>query len=323
MKAQRLLAALLVSACALVSVTSGPAAAGDSANYVSGDTAVIRTGDEAVVDRGFVVCDDGTGTSTGAGGFCVAFGGGDSIHVVDATAGEDVAFQACIDNDGDNVCRNPDTGACADVTFFSHDDDGSFHNPVGPMPTGFTPGCPGGFEGYVVFVCQGVHSAGLTPPHTHPASTGTGTVTTGGEGNGEFCGGTAFSPAAKPYVDERPDATNGGGPNHSSRGHCRGTLAADGANGPQTTLTGQVEATVSATDTAGVFSPTAAINVECELLVDGVSQGTVLSASGTGVAAATAALAVQADPASTFILCSFITVNGESHSRCDAVTVVA
>ncbi|HWL35159.1 MAG TPA: hypothetical protein VNQ77_03100 [Frankiaceae bacterium] len=194
------LAALTVACLTLVPGASPTASAapGDTASYVSGGTAAARANGQTVVDEGTVVCDDGNGV--GVGGFCLGFGGGDAVQVADATAGENVAFQVCVDNSGDGVCTSPDFGACADVVVFSHDDDGSFYNPVGPVPTGFAPGCAGGpWRGYVVFLCDGAHLAGADG-HSHPATSGTGGVVSGGEGQGTFCGGTPIQQSRKPYT---------------------------------------------------------------------------------------------------------------------------
>ena len=181
-----------------------PAYAADPARYVSGGTIAARVNGGATVDEGYVVCDDESGT--GAGGFCVPFGGGDAVWIDDEAAGEDVAFQVCVDNSGDGICTSPDFGPCADTVVFSHHDDGSFFNPVGPVPTGFAPGCgAGAYDGYVVFLCEGVHAFDGSV-HSHPATTGTGGVTTGGEGTGNFCGGNP-QPSRKAYVHELPGIT--------------------------------------------------------------------------------------------------------------------
>ena len=205
----RSMLAFAVGALVVLAPTSSPAPAyaADPARYVSGGTVAARVNGGATVDEGYVVCDDGSGT--GAGGFCVPFGGGDAVWIDDESAGENVAFQVCVDNSGDGVCTSPDSGPCADSVVFSHADDGSFFNPVGPVPTGFAPGCgAGAYQGYVVFLCEGLHVFGASA-HTHPATTGTGGVTTGGEGSGNFCGGNP-QPSRKAYLHELPALTAGG-----------------------------------------------------------------------------------------------------------------
>lgn len=205
----RSMLAFAVGALVILAPTTSPdpAYAADPARYVSGGTVAARVDGGSTVDEGYVVCDDGSGT--GAGGFCVPFGGGDAVWIDDEVAGEDVAFQVCVDNSGDGICTSPDSGPCADTVVFSHDDDGTFYNPVGPVPTGFVPGCgAGAYEGYVVFLCEGFHAVG-TSVHTHPATTGTGGVTSGGEGTGEFCGGDPV-PSRKAYTRTATGVTAAG-----------------------------------------------------------------------------------------------------------------
>jgi hypothetical protein len=173
-------------------------AAGDSGRYVGAGTAVARANGGTAVDDGTVVCDDGNGV--GSGGVCLAFGGGDAVSVADQALGENVAFQVCLDNNGDGFCTSPSSGECPDQIFFSHNDAGQFFNPIGPLPTGFLPGCYGGpWKGYVVLLCEGAHAVG-TDVHTHEASTGTASVTIGGEGFGTFCGGTPQRVSSKRYT---------------------------------------------------------------------------------------------------------------------------
>jgi hypothetical protein len=159
--------------------------------YISGATAVVKDASgPPTIDDGVVICTSGGGV----GGACVPFGTGDSIAVLDDAAGPDVAFQVCIDNNGDSVCtfQPGSTEPCGDDVFFSHDDFNNFYNPLGRLPTSFRPGCPGGFPGYVVFLCEGVHTPkGGGAPHVHPATAGSTTLTTGGTGFGNFCGGPA------------------------------------------------------------------------------------------------------------------------------------
>ena len=197
---RRHLLAAIVAAGTLVAPVLH-AEAEDSPRYVAGGTAVVRDGGATLVDSGGMSCENATGN--GGGGLCLPFGDGEpAVALHDDVNGEEVAFQVCIDNDGDGVCVSPDTSSpCPDQVFFSHNGAGEFFNPVGPLPTGFLDGCPGGpWRGYVVFVCEGVHRAPDGSTHEHPATSGTGTVTTGGEGNGDFCGGTAPQPTRKPYV---------------------------------------------------------------------------------------------------------------------------
>lgn len=173
---------ILVTFALLALGVAAPAA--QSERYTAGATFVARTG-STLFDNGFVACHG----NAGEGGACVPWGAGDSILVVDDSLGEDVAFQACVDNDGDRICSQGASlvlPGCEDDIYFSHSDGGVFHNPVGPMRTSFRAGCPGGFPGYVVFLCSGVHQD-LSGPHVHQVTTGMMEIASGGEGSGNFC----------------------------------------------------------------------------------------------------------------------------------------
>lgn len=299
-------AALAASLLLLPSPSSS--ASGAEGHYVGGNTVAVRANGTTVVDEGGLVCGSANGNRAGNGGMCLPFGGGDSVYVFDAVAGENVAFQVCIDNSGDGFCTSPDSGTCADVVQFSHSDDGSFFNPVGPLPTGFTSGCgAGAYPGYVVFLCEGVHVAG-TNAHSHPAAGGTGVVTSGGEGSGDFCGGQPARPASKPYRDDE-------GP----KSPCRLQAVADVTSpSPQTLYEGVIETgPVRSGDYGG--APGDPIEIECVLFVNGL--GTVVSAaSGTGVAANTHQISWNADPADVAEICPFVTVGGNNAvTECTAV----
>lgn len=180
---------LLLLACIVPMIAVGPSASlGQAATYRGGATIVVKpVGGPPLADVGVVVCRPSL--DTGYGGACIPFGPGNAVRVNDQVAGSAVAFQVCLDNDGNSKCGGPPTiPGCLDQQFYSHNDAGAFLNPVGPLPTNFRSGCPGGaFRGYVVFICQGVHIDGITP-HTHLARTGSATLTTGGLGFGDFCG---------------------------------------------------------------------------------------------------------------------------------------
>lgn len=178
--------------------------------YISGGTAVYRENGNTQADDGGAVCI--TDAGTGIGGACLPFGEQNgAVGVVDAVSGTDVAFQVCIDNNGDGRCTDfgqKNTGeGCLDQVFFSHGDDGRFFNPLGPLPTSRAPGCnpTTGWNGYVVFVCEGVHvvpngSANGGPPHVHPATTGTISNEPAGTGYGNFCGSSERQTVEKDYV---------------------------------------------------------------------------------------------------------------------------
>jgi hypothetical protein len=179
----------VIASCLLAAMvlTWTPGRADTSVQYAGAGVAVVKSaGEPAAVDDGAVVCST-SGPSIGGG--CLPFSGG--VLVNDAVLGSAVAFQVCIDNNGDGICGGGGGGAagdaCGDQLFFSHSDDGRFHNALGPLPTTFLRGCGGGgWSGYIVFLCNAVHNAGA--PHEHAPTTGTMTATTGGTGEfGDFC----------------------------------------------------------------------------------------------------------------------------------------
>lgn len=190
-----------------------------AATYTGGATFVARDdGLGQLLDAGGVLCHAGTGD--GVGGACIAWDTLDNVEeflrVEDALAGLDVAFQVCVDNSGDGLCGGPrgldsvggvGGGGCPDTILFSHDDAGAFFNPLGPLPTGFPSGCTGGFPGWVVFLCEGVHDDNTTA-HQHAVTTGHVTPATSGSGSGTFCGGIAQQDLPpKPYVIVDEEAT--------------------------------------------------------------------------------------------------------------------
>ncbi|HEU0132451.1 MAG TPA: hypothetical protein VFQ85_15815 [Mycobacteriales bacterium] len=197
-----------------------PQAHAASGTYVAGGTAVGRAAGTTAVDNGTVACMPQS--ASGVGGLCLPFGGGDAVSVIDDVLGRNVAFQVCVDNNGDGFCGRgptpPAEPACVDQILFSHADDGSFRNPVGPMQTALAP-CPGnggGWNGYVVFLCNGAHVA--SDVHLHPATRGTAKVTTGGQGSGTFCGapfGKRYFVAPTPPSPPTTPPDIGGGPGPS------------------------------------------------------------------------------------------------------------
>ena len=302
---RNVLGAVLAASLLLVPAPSS-SASGAEGRYVGGNTAAVRADGKTVVDEGGLVCGSANANHVGSGGMCLPFGGGNAVYVFDAVAGENVAFQVCIDNNGDGFCTSPDSGPCADVVQFSHADDGSFFNPVGPLPTGFTSGCgAGGYNGYVVFLCEGAHVTG-TDLHAHPAVGGTGLVTTGGEGSGDFCGGQPAQPARKPYRDgDRPQPP------------CRVQAVADVTNpSPQTQYDGVIEVgPARATDYGS--APGDGVSVECVLVINGVVPGYVIgTASGTGVASNTHQLTWHADPSDDVVVCAEVTVSAGFFRDC-------
>lgn len=180
----------------------------EGGTYVTGLTFVVRDAGEAgtLVDSGGVVCRASTGS--GVGGGCIPWStlglGESSVLVTDEVNGTAVAYQACIDNDGNGICGGePAAFGCDDQIFFSHSDGGSFFNPLGPLPTSFSPGCGGGYPGWVVFLCTGAHNDS-SGPHSHPASAGSMSGTTSGTGYGNFCGGGTGGAGAGANVTGKP-----------------------------------------------------------------------------------------------------------------------
>ena len=194
----------LLFATVAVTTVARPADAAETYAYVAGTTAVARTGGSTVADSGTVVCAGAPDADAGAGvgGVCIPWSaGGSAIEVVDGALGHDVAFQACVDNDGNLQCGGtPVISGCADAVVFSHFDNGTFSNPLA-APTSFTSGCPGGFPGWVVFLCQGAHDAGGL--HAHEATGGTVTTVASGGPSGQFCGSPPVLPG-KPYYGYLP-----------------------------------------------------------------------------------------------------------------------
>ncbi len=205
-----------IIALALASFVTLPALA---SNYVGGATFVARDdGAGQLLDAGGMMCYEDTGD--GVGGACIAWDdlapGQEYAAINDVMTGTNVAFQVCVDNNGDGLCGDtPSTvgkagsifDACRDTILFSHDDNGTFYNPLGPLPLDFTQGCAGGFPGWILFLCEGAHDDGSST-HTHSVTSGTFTPSTTGSGKGTFCGGIGeLNIPPKPYVIADGDAT--------------------------------------------------------------------------------------------------------------------
>lgn len=219
----RIATAISIVTVLMAGMTPGNAAS--SERYEGGGTvAVAKINGVTVVDNGAAICRPG-GASTG--GACVSFadvgadgrGGNVYLGVQDDALGPDVAFQVCVDNNGDGVCGGPDGAGgleCGDDQFFSHDDDGRFFNPLGPLPNSFRQGCPGSsaHAGFVVFLCTGVHQVRADAPHEHTVTDGTAATVVTDDATpsyGTFCGGSGGGSAipvngdvlqAKPYLVE-------------------------------------------------------------------------------------------------------------------------
>lgn len=176
--------------------------------YTEGGTFVVKAEGVTVVDDGAVICRGLGGNGVGGGCLPLPLPGttreGGFVAVVDDAAGLDVAFQVCLDNNGDGVCGGPQPvdGRCRDQIFFSHAEGGRFFNALGPLPTTTLKDCPKAFQGYVVLLCQGVHDTAEAGPHQHDVTSGRIFATNSGSGFGDFCGGNgggAAGPAG--FVD--------------------------------------------------------------------------------------------------------------------------
>lgn len=201
--------------------TSWPAPWEHHGGYVGPGTVVAafsavpgRDAAATFVDNGAVVCEDTNGDGTydkGNGGLCIHFWEvqGDSILVEDALAFRDVAFQLCVDANGDGICGSSNfsdplgINGCRDEIVFSHNSfDGGFDNPMlipRHLENAFWM-CGGvGFPGYIVIICSGAHQTfGDADGHTHQVAFGQVYSTYGGtHPRGDYCG----SPTdAKKYV---------------------------------------------------------------------------------------------------------------------------
>jgi len=203
MRSRVLLVLTVLASGAALALPSSAAQGTYAAEYSAPGTLVVKqAGQPPAADTGVLVCSRSQQTLS-VGGGCVSFGPGPdfaSVVMLDAVMAHDVAFQVCIDNNHDGACVSPDRGPCADQIFFSHNDEGQFFNPLGPLPVKHKDGCPGGvWDGYVVFLCTGAHAAGTT--HNHAATRGSILTRTGpGTGFGTFCGGSTQDPSNKSYV---------------------------------------------------------------------------------------------------------------------------
>jgi len=219
MKLRTLLATLLL---AIPLLLAGPGVAPATAvhQYTGPGTVVtsfnLATGTITALDNGAVACHDPDGDGfyqSGNGGVCITFAqmnGGNAIRVDDFNLGAAVAFQACVDNNGDGICSGDgETGAydpavCNDRIYFSHYSFGWYSNPLWVDPAGaaaFQAACGGGgFPGYVVILCAGAHNDRFgSTPHVHDVTEGIVYPTTlpWNTGTGDYCGGLT---AAKAYA---------------------------------------------------------------------------------------------------------------------------
>jgi hypothetical protein len=174
------------------------------------------------------------------------------------------------------------------------------------------PGCGfGAWDGYVVFLCEGTHTAGLSA-HSHAATSGTGRVTTGGEGSGNFCGGSSAQPSVKHYeFDLQAPVTrivNGDG-TCTFRGADNATIT-----GGQNTVSGDLTGTVVST------TPGESVTLRCTVRVDGVEVAATPTGVGTGAATASGQATFTADEGSTIEICAEGTKGAEPFTECVPAT---
>jgi hypothetical protein len=108
--------------------------------------------------------------------------------------------------------------------------------------------------------------------------------------------------------------------NHTGyAGRCRFAAVNDATPGGQfgglNHWNGEINVSVVATDSNGAMSG-APISAGCELLINGVSQGVMLAASGAGWASDAGPLSFTAEDTDVIGLCIHVTVDGEAHERC-------
>ncbi len=106
-------------------------------------------------------------------------------------------------------------------------------------------------------------------------------------------------------------------PNYHYLGGCR-AFAVDDPTREAGWQNWAISLVVVATTANGVPAPTAVVAASCELKVNGVSQGTFVSGTGTGVVAAAGQLQFTAAASDVFTVCEHVSVNGEAHTACSA-----
>lgn len=110
----------------------------------------------------------------------------------------------------------------------------------------------------------------------------------------------------------------------NTRGGCSLISADDptigGQLGGEGAFRGEVLLAAGATDGSSAIDPTRPISGACEIRINGVSQGVVAQATGTGVAIAASTVQYQASPTDVVELCTHTDVNGESSVECAQTT---
>ena len=110
-------------------------------------------------------------------------------------------------------------------------------------------------------------------------------------------------------------------PTYHYTGGCGLGVASDGTDSMHTDWDGFVWAMATATDAATGLPATVSITVECHLLINGVTPGTIVSsASGTGTALNVGQLSFNADPDDVVSMCDHVTVGNELHVDCSTAS---
>jgi hypothetical protein len=111
-------------------------------------------------------------------------------------------------------------------------------------------------------------------------------------------------------------------PNYAGPGCSFATLNdTTGQLGGQNTWNGEIDVLVIATDGVGAPTPTVPISVDCEMLINGVSQGVVLHAEGIGIAANAKDFSFTAEETDVVTICDHVNVGGTDYTNCaDATT---
>lgn len=104
-------------------------------------------------------------------------------------------------------------------------------------------------------------------------------------------------------------------PAYHYAGGCTWAAVSDGTDDPATPWTGYAELRVVATDATG--APAAVpVSAECRISVNGGPAVTIVSASGTAVAAGAGTLGYEADPDDVITTCEVVVVGGNRHEAC-------
>lgn len=114
-----------------------------------------------------------------------------------------------------------------------------------------------------------------------------------------------------------------GHPAYHYLGGCEMTATSADTDDGRMQWSADVSVAAVATDAATGAPAPVPISVECELVVDGATPGTVVfSVAGQGLVAATGPVSYQAGPYDVVTVCEHVTVGGAYHRECGFATVV-